>query len=205
MVYAIGAALRRHDPVLVLVLAGIVVGTLLGSGVSLLKYLADPVQPAPGDHVLAARQPRRRVTAATCSRRCPAVLVGLVPLWLLRWRMNVMTLGEDEARALGVDTRRVRARRHRAATLMTAAAVSVSGVIGWIGLLIPHVARLLVGPDFARLLPALDAARRRLPARRRHAGPHDRRRIEIPLGVLTAFIGAPFFIWLLALARRGWQ
>jgi len=91
-----------------------------------------------------------------------------------------------------------------AATLMTAAVVSVSGVIGWIGLLIPHFARLLVGPDFARLLPAAmllgagylvavdTLARTNAP-------------LEIPLGVLTAFIGAPFFIWLLAVSRRSWQ
>ena len=77
-----------------------------------------------------------------------------MPLYLLRWRMNVMTLGDEEAQALGVDARRLRLVVVAAATLMTAAAVSVSGIIGWIGLLIPHFARLLVGPDFARLLPA---------------------------------------------------
>jgi iron complex transport system permease protein len=117
--------------------------------------------------------------------------------------MNVMTLGEEEALALGVDTRRVRLAVIGAATLMTAAVVSVSGIIGWIGLLIPHFARLLVGPDFARLLPAamllgagylvaVDTLARTIAP------------LEIPLGVLTAFIGAPFFIWLLAVSRRGW-
>ncbi len=111
--------------------------------------------------------------------------------------MNVMTLSEEEALTLGVDTRRVRLFVIAAATLMTAAVVSVSGVIGWIGLLIPHFARLLVGPDFARLLPAamllgagylvaVDTLARTIAP------------LEIPLGVLTAFIGAPFFIWLLA-------
>jgi iron complex transport system permease protein len=115
-----------------------------------------------------------------------------------------MTLGEDEARALGVDTRRLRATVVTAATLMTAAVVSISGVIGWIGLLVPHLARLLVGPDFGRLLPAslllgagyllgVDTLARTLA------------RIEIPLGVLTAFLGTPLFVWLLATSRRGWQ
>ncbi|HYB40344.1 MAG TPA: iron chelate uptake ABC transporter family permease subunit, partial [Candidatus Methylomirabilis sp.] len=91
-----------------------------------------------------------------------------------------------------------------AATLMTAAVVSVSGIIGWIGLLVPHFARLLVGPDFGRLLPAamllgasylvaVDTLARTIAP------------LEVPLGVLTAFIGAPFFIWLLATSRRGWQ
>ena len=146
-------------------------------------------------HVLAG------VTLADLAAIVPAVLAGLVPLVLLRWRINVMTLGEDEARALGVDTRRMRLAVVAAATLMTAAVVSVSGVIGWIGLLVPHLARFLVGADFRRLLPVamvlgaayllgIDTMARTMA------------RIEIPLGVLTALVGTPLFIWLLATARR---
>jgi iron complex transport system permease protein len=202
VVYAVGAALRRHDPVLVLVLAGIVIGTLLGSCVSLLKYLADPYNQLPAITFWLLGS-LASVTVADVGSVMPSVLLGLVPLWLLRWRMNVMTLGEDEARALGVDTRRLRLAVVGAATLMTAAVVSISGVVGWIGLLVPHLARFLVGPDFRRLLPAsillgagyllaVDTLARTVA------------RIEIPLGVLTAFIGAPFFIWILAAARRGW-
>jgi iron complex transport system permease protein len=134
----------------------------------------------------------------------PAILVGAVPLVLLRWRVNVLTLGDDEARALGVNAPRVRALVIAGATLMTAAAVSISGIVGWIGLVIPHLARLLTGPDFARLLPAslalgaafllvVDTIARTLA------------RIEIPLGVLTAFIGTPLFVWQLVVARRSWQ
>jgi iron complex transport system permease protein len=202
-VYALGASLRRHDPILVLVLAGIVIGTLLGSCISLLKYLADPYNQLPAITFWLLGS-LASITVADLVSILPGVLVGLVPLWLLRWRMNVMTLGEEEALSLGVDTRRVRLAVIAAATLMTAAVVSVSGVIGWIGLLIPHFARLLVGPDFARLLPAamllgagylvaVDTVARTVAP------------LEIPLGVLTAFIGAPFFIWLLAVSRRGWQ
>ena len=202
-VYAVGASLRRHDPILVLVLAGIVIGTLLGSCISLLKYLADPYNQLPAITFWMLGS-LASITAGDVASILPAVLIGLVPLWLVRWRMNVMTLGEDGARTLGVDMRRMRAVVITAATLMTAAAVSVSGVIGWIGLLIPHVARLLVGPDFSKLLPAamllgagylaaVDTLARTLAP------------IEIPLGVLTALIGAPFFIWLLAVSRRGWQ
>jgi iron complex transport system permease protein len=203
LVYGIGSALRRHDPTLVLVLAGVVIGTLLGSCVALLKYLADPYNQLPAITFwllgsLAA------VTPADVFAVLPAVGLGLVPLVLLRWRLNLMTLGEDEARALGVDTTRLRAAVVAAATLMTAAVVSISGVIGWIGLLVPHLARLLVGPDFGRLLPAslllgagyllgVDTLARTLA------------RIEIPLGVLTAFLGTPLFVWLLATSRRGWQ
>jgi iron complex transport system permease protein len=202
VVYAVGAALRRHDPILVLVLAGIVIGTLLGSCVSLLKYLADPYNQLPAITFWLLGS-LASVTVGDVRAVGPTVLLGLVPLWLLRWRMNVMTLGEDEARALGVDTRRLRLVIVAAATLMTAGVVSISGVVGWIGLLVPHLARFLVGPDFRRLLPAsillgagylvaVDTLAR------------TAARIEIPLGVLTAFIGAPFFIWVLTGARRGW-
>lgn len=202
-VYAVGAALRRHDPILVLVLAGIVIGTLLGSCISLIKYLADPYNQLPAITFWLLGS-LASITVVDLLSILPGVLVGLVPLYLLRWRMNVMTLSEEEALTLGVDTRRVRLIVIAAATLMTAAVVSVSGVIGWIGLLIPHFARLLVGPDFSRLLPAamllgagylvaVDTLARTIAP------------LEIPLGVLTAFIGAPFFIWLLAVSRRGWQ
>jgi iron complex transport system permease protein len=203
VVYFVGAALRRHDPVLVLVLAGIVIGTLLGSCVSMLKYLADPYNQLPAITFWLLGS-LASVTMGDVGAVAPSVVLGLVPLVLLRWRMNVMTLGEDEARALGVDTRRLRLAVVAAATLMTAGVVSISGVVGWIGLLIPHLARFLVGPDFRRLLPAsillgsgyllaVDTLARTVA------------RIEIPLGVLTAFIGAPFFIWVLAASRRGWQ
>jgi iron complex transport system permease protein len=201
--YAIGTAFRRHDPVLILVLAGIVIGTLLGSAISLLKYVADPYNQLPAITFwllgsLAA------VTGGDVWAMLPAVLLGLTPLVLLRWRMNVMTLPEEEARALGIDTGRVRLLVVAAATLMTAAVVSVSGTIGWVGLLVPHFARLLVGPDFGRLLPTamllgagyllgVDTLARTMA------------RIEVPLGVLTAFVGTPFFLWLLAATRRGWQ
>lgn len=187
----------------ILVLAGIVIGTLIGSGISLLKYLADPYNelPAITFWLLGSLS---SITVVDLLAILPGVLVGLGPLWLLRWRMNVMTLSEDEALTFGVDTRRMRLIVISAATLMTAAVVSVSGVIGRIGLLIPHFARPLVGPDFSRLLPAamllgagylvaVDTLARTIAP------------LEIPLGVLTAFIGAPFFIWLLAVSRRGWQ
>jgi iron complex transport system permease protein len=203
VVYGLGASLRRHDPVLVLVLAGIVIGTLLGSCISLLKYLADPYNQLPSITFWLLGS-LSSITATDVLSVLPGVLLGLLPLWLLRWRMNVMTLSEEEALALGVDTRRVRLVIIAAATLMTAAVVSVSGVIGWIGLLIPHFARLLVGPDFGRLLPAamlLGAGYLvAVDTLARTVAP-----LEIPLGVLTAFIGAPFFIWLLAVSRRGWS
>ncbi len=203
LVYFTAAAVRGHDPILVLVLAGVVVGALLGAVVALLKYLADPYNQLPAITFwllgsLAATNRDDFVAAA------PLVLAALVPLWLLRWRINLLSLGDEEARALGVETGRTRVAVIACATLMTAAAVSIAGIVGWVGLLIPHFARLLVGPDFARLLPTavvLGAAfLLGVDTLARTAA-----RIEIPLGVLTAFVGTPLFLWQLAAARRSWQ
>lgn len=202
-VYLIGAAMRGRDPLLVLVLAGVAMGTLLGSAISLVKVFADPYNQLPAITFWLLGS----LTAITLPDLVPilvVIVVGLLPLYLLRWRMNLMTLGDEEARALGVETRTLRAVFIAAATLITSAAVSVSGIIGWIGLIIPHAARLLAGPEFSRLLPAamllgagyllaVDTLARTMAA------------IEVPIGILTAFIGAPFFLWLLATARRGWQ
>jgi len=203
LVYAVGANVRRHDPILSLILAGIVLGTLLGACIALLKYLADPYNQLPAITYwllgsLAAVAPRDLAIAA------PFALAGLVPLYLLRWRMNLLSLSDDEARALGVPVGRLRFAVVCAATLMTAAAVAISGIIGWVGLLIPHAARMLVGPEFSRLLPfamvlgaafllAVDTLARTIAP------------IEVPPGVLTALIGTPFFLWLFATARRAWQ
>jgi iron complex transport system permease protein len=202
LVYWVGTRMRGHDPLLALVLTGVVIGTLLGAAIALIKYLADPYNQLPAITYwllgsLASISPRDLAAAV------PLALLGLAPMLLLRWRMNLLALPDDEARALGVDTRRLRALIVAAATLMTAAAVAVSGIIGWVGLLVPHAARLLVGPDFGRLLPlamllgagfllAVDTLCRNVAP------------IELPPGVLTALIGTPFFLWLFALAKRSW-
>jgi iron complex transport system permease protein len=202
LVYWIGSRLRGHDPLLALVLTGVVIGTLLGSVIALLKYLADPYNQLPAITYwllgsLAAIAPKDVLYSI------PLIFVGLAPMLLLRWRMNLLALPDDEARALGVDTRTLRTLVVACATLMTASAVAISGIIGWIGLLVPHAARLLVGPDFGRLLPlamllgaafllAVDTLCRTIAT------------IEVPPGVLTALIGTPFFLWLFALARRTW-
>jgi iron complex transport system permease protein len=202
-VYGMASALRGQDPVLALVLAGVVTGTLLGSCVSLVKYLADPYNQLPAITFWLLGS-LAGVTPGDLARVAPAVALGLVPMHLLRYQINVMTLGDEEARALGVSTGRVRVVVIAAATLMTAAVVSIAGIVGWIGLLVPHLARLLVGPDFTVLLPAsilLGAGYLlAVDTLARTVAP-----IEIPLGVLTAFIGTPVFLWLLATSRRGWR
>lgn len=200
MIYAIGSAVRGRDPILTLILSGVVIGTLLGSGIALLKYLADPYNQLPAITFwllgsLASIAPQDVKWSALL------ILASLVPLYLLRWRINLLSLSDDEARALGVNVTALRITVVAAATLMTAAAVAISGVIGWIGLVIPHAARMLVGPEFARLLPvtlilgaafllAVDTVAR------------IAANIEIPPGVLTALLGTPFFVWLLWRAGR---
>lgn len=203
LVTVVAAAVRNTDRVLALVLTGVVIGALAGAATSLLKVLADPYDQLPAITFwllgsLASTTPEDILPAL------PAVLLGLVPLLLLRWRINVLALGDDEARALGVEAGRVRFIVIAAATLITASVTAVAGVVGWVGLVIPHIARMLVGPSFARLLPVsavlgagyllvVDTLARTIAA------------VEVPLGILTAVIGAPFFIWLLASGRRGWS
>lgn len=203
LVYGIASAVRGRDPTLVLVLGGVVVGALAGAGISLLKILADPYDqlPAITFWLLGSLASTRGGEIASA---LPAVLVGLVPLVLLRWRINVLSLGDEEAKSLGVEAGRARAVVIAAATLITASVVAISGVIGWVGLVVPHVARMMVGPNFERLLPAamlmgaaylvlVDALARSIA------------RIEVPIGILTAVVGAPFFLWLLWRGRHGWS
>jgi iron complex transport system permease protein len=202
-VYMIGTAIRTRDPVLVLVLAGVVIGSLLGAGVGLVKYLADPYNQLPAMTFWLLGS----LAAAGVSDLVPLfgpVAVGMLVLLLLRFRMNVMSLPEEEARALGVPTGPLRVVIVAAATLVTSASVATAGIIGWVGLVVPHLGRSLVGPDFARLLPVaailgggfllfIDTLARTAAA------------VEIPLGILTAVVGTPFFIWLLASVSRTWS
>ncbi len=203
LVYAISAAVQGRDPTLVLVLGGVVVGALAGAAISLLKILADPYDqlPAITFWLLGSLASMR---AGDVWSVLPAVAIGLVPLVLLRWRINVLSLGDEEARSLGVEAGRVRLVVIAAATLITASVVAISGVIGWVGLVIPHIARMLVGPNFERLLPAvmlMGAAYLVLvDTLARSLG-----RIEVPIGILTAVVGAPFFLWLLWRGRHGWS
>jgi len=200
LVLLVGASLRGGDRVLTLVLTGVVVGSLFGAGVAFVKVLADPYNQLPAI-VFWLLGSFSGVLPKDLAVALPLVAVGLVPLALLRWRVNLLALPDDESRALGVDVGRLRLVVIAAATLMTSAAVAVAGVIGWVGLVVPHAARLLVGAEFARVLPvsALLGAGFMLlvDTACRSVG-----RTELPPGVLTALIGTPVFIWLLALTFR---
>ena len=185
----------RGDRVLGLVLAGIMVSSLFQSGTSFLKLVADPNNQLP------------QITYWLMGSLSGAkwsdlgfvilpVLIGLIPLLALHWQLNVITMGDDEARAMGVNAHRVRMGIVICSTLVTASAVSVSGMIGWVGLVIPHMMRRLVGSDYRFLMPAsmlgggifllvVDNVSRNATTS------------GIPIGILTAFIGAPFFLWLI--------
>ena len=191
---AIVFAVSRHargDRILGLVLAGIMVSSLFQSGTSFIKLVADPNNQLP--------QITFWLMGSLSGARWDEigfVLAGLVPLLLLRWQLNVITMGDDEARAMGVNAPRLRIIIAICSTLVTASAVSVSGMIGWVGLVIPHMMRKLVGSDYRYLMPAsmlgggifllmVDNVSRNATT----AG--------IPIGILTSFIGAPFFLWLI--------
>lgn len=197
-----GSRLYKATPLLILTLMGILVGSLFNSLTSLLKYVADPLDSLPAITFWLLGS----LTSITW-QNIPALLVitlvGLLFLWLIRWRLNILSLGDEEAKSLGVDPIHMKLMIILFATLMTAVAVSVSGVIGWVGLVIPHAGRLIVGPDHKRLLPVSvglgaafmilidNVARTLLPG-------------EIPLGVLTGLIGVPLLIVLLRRSRTGW-
>jgi iron complex transport system permease protein len=203
LVYLFAATVRGRDPTLVLVLGGVVVGALAGAAISLLKILADPYDQLPAITFWLLGS-LASIRGSDIMSVLPVVLIGLVPLVLLRWRINALSLGDDEAKTLGLDAGRLRFIVIAAATLITASVVAIAGVIGWVGLVIPHIARMIVGPNFSRLLPAamlmgasylvlVDTLARTIG------------RIEVPLGILTAVVGAPFFLWLLWRGRHGWS
>lgn len=205
LVMAIGSAVGRHSGggLLILVLAGIVISSLCSAFTSLIKYLAPVETTLPEITFWLMGSFAKTGSWQNVAVLAGSLLVGAVPLMLLRWRINVLSFGDEEARALGVDTGRVRLVIILCATLLTATAVALCGVVGWVGLVIPHMCRFLVGPSYLALLPCSMLAGGTFMlvvddvARTATAG-------EIPLGVLTAIIGAPVFVYLLFSGKRTW-
>lgn len=186
-----------------LVLTGIVVSGIFQAGISLTKYVADPNSTLPSI-TLWLMGTFSGVSWSDVLQMAVLMGVTLLPLFLCRWRLSVLAMGDDEARTLGVNVALLRTTMIVCATLITSTAVAFCGVIGWVGLVVPHMARSMVGAEYSRLLPAsallgasftlaVDVvARSLLP-------------IELPLGILTALIGAPFFLFLLKRSRGGWN
>ena len=185
----------RMNATLSMVLAGIVVGSLFSAGTSFIKLVADTNDQLPAITYWLMGSLSSAKTRDLLFALLPVIL-GTVPLLLLRWRINFLTLGEEEAKSLGINTTRLRLVIVVCATLITAASVAVSGMIGWIGLVIPHFARMLFGHDYKRLLPAsmlLGATFLVIVDNIARLAASS----EIPLGILTSFVGAPVFVWLM--------
>jgi len=201
LVFLIGRRTKGARAVGIL-LAGVMVSSLFSAGTSYLKLVADPGDELPAITYWLMGSLSGAQGSDVTFALIPMAL-GAVPLLLLRWRINLLTLGEDEALSMGVNTSRLRAVVILCATLLTAASVAASGMIGWVGLVIPHLGRKLAGSDGRRLLPVsavmgagflllVDNVSRNLMA------------TEIPIGILTAFVGAPFFIYLMTRKESVW-
>lgn len=194
---------RSGSATLTLVLAGIVIQALFQAFVGCAKYLADPYSQLP-EITFWLMGSLSTASFDDIALIIVPLAVGLCVLVALRWRINVLSMGEEEAASLGIDTRRLRLVIIVCATLVTGCAISVAGQVGWLGLVVPHLARMMVGPNYRHLMPAslllggtflliVDGVARTV------------MQAEIPLGILTALIGAPLFVFLLVRGRKGWS
>ena len=198
LVYLISCR-AKGNRIVNLLLSGIMVSSLFSSGISYVKLVADPTSKLPEITYWLMGSLAGSREEDVLFVLWP-VLVGVLPLLALRWRINLLTLGEEEAHAMGVHTGRLRLAVILSATVLTAASVAVAGMIGWIGLVIPHLSRRLVGNDCRYLFPCSmvfgavflmlvdNISRNLLP-------------VEIPIGILMALVGAPFFLYLMT--KRG--
>ncbi|MBD7946057.1 MULTISPECIES: iron ABC transporter permease [Psychrobacillus] len=194
---------KRDMPIFMLVLAGVVTSALFQALISLVKFLADPEEKLPAiTYWLMGSLGTASYSDLMIGG--PIILVGILILYVLRWRLNILSLSEEEALSLGISVNKLKWLIILGATLITAAAVSIAGIIGWVGLIIPHIARMIVGSNNQYVLPAsisigavyllvIDNLARSLTA------------AEIPLSILTAIIGAPFFAYLLRKTGGGWK
>ncbi len=194
---------KNHDQILILVLSGIVISSLFSAMIAMLKYVADPDDKLPAITYWLMGS-LTDIGLSDLYIVVPIVVSACIPLILLSWRINVLSFGEAEARSLGLNTNRLRILIIACASLITASTISISGIIGWVGLVIPHLTRMLVGPNHKILLPAsfllgglfmliVDNLARTLAS------------VEIPIGILTSVIGAPLFIFFIKKTKnRSW-
>lgn len=193
----------KTAPVLMLVLSGIVCGSVFSAFLSITKIVADPLSRLPAITFwlmgsLSSTSYHDVLTVA------PPILAGSAGLLLLSWRINLLSMGDEEARSLGSRTELLKAAIIVCCTLITASAVCVAGIVGWVGLVIPHIGRMMVGPNHRALLPAsmaIGAAYLLLIDNIARTAAS----VEIPLGILTAIIGAPFFGYLLRKTKGAWK
>lgn len=189
--------------ILVLVLSGVAISAFFNSLISAIKFIADPDDKLP-EIVYWLMGSLASVTMDKLLMIAIPVIAGAIILLLLRWHMNLLAMGDEEAQSLGINPVKVRLLIIAGCTLLTSAAVSISGIIGWIGLIIPHMARMIVGPDNKILIPAslsLGASFLLLVDNISRAVIS----IEIPIGILTAIIGVPIFLYLLKRGYSEWS
>lgn len=195
--------LNRGNRLLMLILGGIISGALFTSLLSIIKYLADPYEQLPAIVYWLMGGLSAIDNIMVLSAAGP-IIGGILILFLLSGYLNIMSMGDEEACSLGVNVTFLRLFFILLATVISALAVVLGGIIGWVGLLIPHIARMLVGPDNRILLPASallggtylviadDMARLLF-------------MVEIPIGILTSLVGIPFFAFVLGKTRKGWN
>ncbi len=189
--------------ILVLVLSGVAISAFFNALISCIKFVADPQDKLP-EIIYWLMGSLSSVTIDKLIMITIPFVVGIIILLLLRWQMNILAMGDEEAQSLGLNPTRIRLLIIAGCTLLTSAAVSISGIIGWIGLIIPHMARMIVGPDNRILIPASlslgasflllvdNISRAVIP-------------IEIPIGILTSVIGVPIFLYLLKRGYSEWS
>ena len=191
--------LSKGDETLALILGGMVISSLFNAGSSFVKLVADTQEQLP-EITYWLMGSLSSIRPENVSFLILPMLAGMVPLFLLRWRLNLLTVQEESAKSMGINLTRLRLIVILCATLLTAVSVSVSGMIGWVGLVIPHFCRMIFGYDYRRLIPAaalfgaafllaVDNVARLATTQ------------EIPLGILPSLIGAPIFLYLLV--KRG--
>ncbi len=191
---------RTGGSTITLVLTGMVTASLFSAFISIVKFIGDPYDTLPTITFWLMGGLNYTVRSDVLLMLIPFA-AGVIPVFLLRWRLNLLSLEDDEARALGVNTGVMRIVFILCATLISSSSVAVGGMIGWVGLIVPHIARMITGPDYSKLIPCslltgsvflmiVDDLARCLSAS------------ELPLGVLTSIVGAPFFLWLMYRGRR---
>ena len=189
-----------HDKTLILILSGMIVGALFSALISLMKYVGDSEFKLP-DITFWLMGSLSAVTMDDLKFVAPIIVLASIPILLSSWKLNVLSFGDDEAQTLGINTKVLRIVVISSASLLTASVVCVTGLIGWVGLIIPHFARFVVGPNHRILLPAsflmggvfmllVDDLARSIAS------------LEIPLGIITSLIGAPMFFILLKLSSK---
>jgi len=193
----------RAGGILVLVLCGVAISAFFNALISGAKFMADPNDKLP-QIVYWLMGSLSSVNIDKLFVIFIPILLGVSVLMLLRWRLNILAMGDEEAQSLGINPSRIRLIIIIACTLVTSAAVSISGIIGWVGLLVPHITRMIVGPDHKLLIPAtlsigasflllIDNISRTIIA------------IEMPIGILTAIVGVPIFLYLLKNGYSQWS